>query len=148
MRNACELTLPVDVAVCAAAVADWRVEHPRPAKLKKPNAPPSLALVENPDILMELARRATGRPRLVIGFAAETDNLLANAAAKRAAKGCDWIVANDVRPDASGASVMGGDSNSVHLVTADGVESWPSLSKHDVALRLTGKIAGHFGRTV
>jgi phosphopantothenoylcysteine decarboxylase/phosphopantothenate--cysteine ligase len=146
MRDACEAALPVDIAICAAAVADWHVEHPHPTKLKKPNAPPSLVLVENPDILMTLGRHKTARPKLVIGFAAETTDLLVNAAAKRAAKGCDWVVANDVSADRAGAGVMGGDSNQVHLVTASGVESWPLLSKREVALRLMQRIAEHFGR--
>ena len=145
MREACEAALPVDVAVCAAAVADWHVEHPRSTKLKKPNAPPSLTLAENPDILMGLARHGSARPKLVIGFAAETDNLLDNAAAKRAAKGCDWIVANDVAMDSSGQSVMGSDTNRVHLVTGSNIESWPLLSKSEVAVRLAAKIAGFFG---
>lgn len=146
MRDACEAALPVDVAICAAAVADWHVEHPRPTKLKKPNAPPSLVLVENPDILAGLAGHATARPKLVIGFAAETGNLVANAAAKRAAKGCDWMVANDVSVDAEGNSVMGSDTNRVHLLSAAGAESWPLLSKQEVAQRLTVKIAQFFGR--
>jgi phosphopantothenoylcysteine decarboxylase/phosphopantothenate--cysteine ligase len=145
MRDACEGALPVDVAVCAAAVADWHVEHPHSTKLKKPNAPPSLTLAENPDILMGLARHGSSRPKLVIGFAAETDNLLDNAAAKRAAKGCDWIVANDVAMDSSGQSVMGSDTNRVHLVTGSNIESWPLLSKSEVAVRLAAKIAGFFG---
>src|SRR5437588_858412 len=109
MRDACEAALPSDIAVCAAAVADWRVDHPYAAKLKKPNAPPSLALTENPDILAGLSRHPTARPKLVIGFAAETQDLLANAVAKRIAKGCDWIVANDVSTDRVGKSVMGSD---------------------------------------
>lgn len=146
MRDACKAALPVDVAICAAAVADWHVEHPHPTKLKKPNAPPSLVLVENPDILAELAHHPTARPKLVIGFAAETRNLLVNAAAKRVAKGCDWIIANDVSTDADGKSVMGSNSNRVHLLSAAGAESWPLLSKREVALRLTEKIAQFFGR--
>ena len=146
MHEACEAALPVDVAVCAAAVADWHVENSHTVKLKKPNAPPSLTLAENPDILIGLAHHASARPKLVIGFAAETGNLLENAAAKRAAKGCDWIIANDVSADTGGRSVMGSDTNRVHLVTASGVESWPLLSKSEVALRLRAKIAQFFGR--
>jgi phosphopantothenoylcysteine decarboxylase / phosphopantothenate---cysteine ligase len=146
MRDACEAALPVHFVVCAAAVADWHVENSYPAKLKKPNAPPALALAENPDILFGLAHHASARPKLVIGFAAETGNLLDNAAAKRAAKGCDWILANDVTPDSAGRSVMGSETNRVHLVTGSGVESWPLLSKPEVALRLTAKIAEFFGR--
>lgn len=146
MRDACEAALPVDIAICAAAVADWHVEHPHTTKLKKPNAPPSLVLVENPDILAELSHHPTARPKLVIGFAAETGNLLVNAAAKRAAKGCDWIIANDVSTDTQGKSVMGSDSNRVHLLSEAGAESWPLLSKREVAQRLTAKIAQFFGR--
>lgn len=146
MRDACNAVLPVDVAICTAAVADWHVEHPHPAKLKKPNAPPSLVLVENPDILAELSHHATARPKLVIGFAAETGSLLANAAAKRAAKGCDWIIANDVSTDAEGKGVMDSDNNRVHLLSATGAESWPLLSKREVGRRLTAKIAQFFGR--
>ena len=146
MRDACEAALPVDIAICAAAVADWHVDPPHRTKLKKPNAPPSLVLVENPDILISLARHKTARPKLVVGFAAETEDLLTNAAAKRAAKGCDWMVANDISTDSGGNGVMGGDTNQVHLVTAGGTESWPMLSKREVALRLAAKIAEYFGR--
>jgi phosphopantothenoylcysteine decarboxylase / phosphopantothenate---cysteine ligase len=146
MRDACEVALPVDFAVCAAAVADWHVENPHTRKLKKPNAPPSLTLAENPDILAGLARHPTARPKLVIGFAAETGDLLDNAAAKRAAKGCDWIIANDVSSDSAGRSVMGSDTNRVHLVTDSGAESWPLLSKPEIGRRLAAKIAEFFGR--
>lgn len=146
MRHACEAALPVDIAICAAAIADWHVENPHTTKLKKPNAPPSLVLVENPDILAELSHHATARPKLVIGFAAETGNLLVNAAAKRVAKGCDWIIANDVSTDTQGKSVMGSDSNRVDLLSEAGAESWPLLSKREVAQRLTAKIAQFFGR--
>jgi phosphopantothenoylcysteine decarboxylase/phosphopantothenate--cysteine ligase len=99
---------------------------------------PTLTLTENPDILSTIAHRKTGRPRLVIGFAAETDDIVANARAKLAKKGCDWIVANDVSP---GSGVMGGDTNTVHLVTASGVESWPPQAKDEVARRLIERIA-------
>ena len=141
MWAACEAELPADMAVCAAAVADWRAKTTAGSKLKKLNAAPTLALVENPDILAGLSRHAAHRPKLVIGFAAETENLIANAAAKRLAKGCDWIVANDVS-----GSVMGGDLNRVHLLTAGGAEAWPELSKSEVARRLAGRIAAFFGR--
>lgn len=134
MADAVARALPADVAVMVAAVADWRVE-PAPGKIKKADAPPTLTLVENPDILATLAR-STGRPRLLIGFAAETSDVLAHAAAKRARKGADWIVANDV----SGA-VMGGDRNAVHLVTQTGVETWDELPKQAVADRLAARIA-------
>jgi len=132
MQAACEAALPVDVAVMTAAVADWRAQSPANSKLKKSESgPPSLALTENPDILAGLAKHAK-RPRLLIGFAAETENLLAYGAEKRARKGCDWIIANDVS-----SGVFGTDRNSVHLITAAGTESWPELSKDDVAARLT-----------
>jgi phosphopantothenoylcysteine decarboxylase/phosphopantothenate--cysteine ligase len=127
MAAAWEAELPVDIAVCAAAVADWRPAQAANAKLKKRETKSQLALVENPDILSAIAHHAK-RPRLVIGFAAETDDILANAAAKRTAKGADWIVANNVASDDEGRSVMGGEHNRVHLVTADGVESWPEMS--------------------
>ena len=139
MLLACESALPADIAVCTAAVADWRPETAANSKLKKrkDGAAPAIRLVENPDILATLARHAS-RPSLVIGFAAETDDLLANAMAKRSRKGSDWIIANDV---GAGSHVMGGDSNRVHLVTAEGHESWPELSKTEVAHRLVARIA-------
>jgi len=140
MLAACTAALPADVAVCAAAVADWRVAEAFDAKLKKtPGAPPpALALVPNPDILANLAAAGPARPRLVIGFAAETHDMLDHAQAKRARKGCDWIVANDVRPE---TGIMGGELNEVHLVTAAGIEAWPRLPKSDVAGRLAQRIA-------
>jgi phosphopantothenoylcysteine decarboxylase/phosphopantothenate--cysteine ligase len=126
--------------VFAAAVADWRVERPSGSKIKKQEGrPQQLGLVENPDILATIAHRKAGRPPLVIGFAAETDDVIANAKAKLRRKGCDWILANDVSPE---TGIMGGDSNTVHLVTAAGVESWPPQSKDEVAKRLIGRIAG------
>jgi len=135
MAAAVTNALPADAAVMVAAVADWRVET-APAKIKKgAGGPPSLTLVENPDILAELAS-APDRPRLVIGFAAETDNVVGNAEAKRERKGADWIVANDVSGD-----VMGGADNEVHLVTADGVEHWPSAPKSEIARLLAERIA-------
>lgn len=139
MLAACEEALPVDVAVCAAAVSDWRVQAARNRKIKRADgAPERLDLVENPDILARLARPGRARPRLVVGFAAETDEILANARTKRADKGCDWIVANDV---SSGTGTFGGDTNAVHLVTAEAEESWPRLDKAEVAERLAGRIA-------
>jgi len=140
MLAACTAALPADVAVCAAAVADWRMAEASGSKLKKaPGAPPpTLALVPNPDILATLAAAGPARPRLVIGFAAETDDMLEHAQAKRARKGCDWIVANDVRPE---TGIMGGELNEVHLVTAEGIEAWPRLPKSDVAARLGRHIA-------
>jgi phosphopantothenoylcysteine decarboxylase / phosphopantothenate---cysteine ligase len=144
MLSAAEAALPVDVAVCAAAVADWRVDAVANEKLKKQEGRiPSLSLVENPDVLATLARHSKKRPRLVIGFAAETENLLAHARAKLKSKGCDWIVANDVSPE---TGVFGGTHNQVHLVTASGVESWPPLSKEAVADGLVRKIAAELAR--
>ena len=141
MLAACEDALPADVAICAAAVADWRVDHAANQKIKKAaGGLPTLKLIENPDILHTLSTHATARPRLVIGFAAETEKVLEHAEAKRRKKGCDWIVANDVSP---ATGVMGGDENTVHLVTAAGVDTWPKLKKQDVATRLAQKIAAH-----
>ena len=141
MLAACEAELPVEIAVCAAAVADWRPAAARNAKLKKADAGLNLALAENPDILAGLSRHAK-RPSLVVGFAAETSDVIANARGKLAAKGCDWIVANDVS-----GNVMGGDLNQVHLVTKKGIEDWPRLPKDEVARRLANGIAGHFGKS-
>ena len=141
MLAACEAALPVDIAVMAAAVADWRVESVAEHKLKKDGGgPPVLRLAENPDILARIARRANDRPALVIGFAAETDDIVANARAKRARKRCDWILANDVSP---GTGTFGGDENTIHLVDADGVEDWPVMTKREVATRLAARIADH-----
>ena len=137
MLAACEAALPVDAAVLAAAVADWTPAAPVVNKIKKTGGgPPDLRLVETVDILARLSAPGPRRPRLVVGFAAETDDLLANAAAKLARKGCDWIVANDVAGDA-----MGGSHNEVALVTAAGVEPWPRLDKAEVARRLAARIA-------
>lgn len=138
MLAACEAALPADVAVCAAAVADWRTAREAGQKLKKVpgEPPPPLGLALNPDILATLSATGPQRPRLVVGFAAETENVVPNATAKRARKGCDWIVANDVSGD-----VMGGAENAVHLVTETGVEDWPRMAKEDVARRLAARIA-------
>jgi phosphopantothenoylcysteine decarboxylase/phosphopantothenate--cysteine ligase len=143
MLRACEQALPVDVAVCAAAVADWRVKDAKDQKMKKKGGkPPSLALVENPDILKTLST-ATGnrRPGLVVGFGAETENIVANAVEKRRRKGCDWLLANDVSPD---SGTFGGDSNRIHLIHEGGVEDWPKMSKADAAARLAQRVAEHF----
>jgi phosphopantothenoylcysteine decarboxylase / phosphopantothenate---cysteine ligase len=139
MLAAVEKALPADIAVFAAAVADWRPQQASQSKIKKHGRPPTIDLVENPDILSTIAHRKSGRPPLVIGFAAETDNVIANAKAKLKKKGCDWILANDVSPE---TGIMGGDSNTIHLVTVDGVESWPPQSKEDVARALIARIAG------
>jgi phosphopantothenoylcysteine decarboxylase / phosphopantothenate---cysteine ligase len=139
MLAAAETNLPVDVAVMAAAVSDWRVEAVASQKLKKDGSgPPLLRLTENPDILAMVAHRSNDRPALVIGFAAETENVVANAVAKRQRKGCDWILANDVSP---GTGTFGGDRNTIHLVDADGVETWPVMTKQEVAARLADRIA-------
>jgi phosphopantothenoylcysteine decarboxylase/phosphopantothenate--cysteine ligase len=141
MLAACEAALPVDVAAFVAAVADWRPVEAAAGKLKLKGtgAAPTLALTENPDVLATLSAPGPNRPTLVIGFAAETDDVLAHATAKRARKGCDWIVANDVSGD-----VMGGADNQVALVTASGVEEWPRMDKEAVAARLVARIARAF----
>jgi phosphopantothenoylcysteine decarboxylase / phosphopantothenate---cysteine ligase len=139
MLEAVEKTLPADVAIFAAAVADWRTERPSASKIKKQQGQtPVLKLVENPDILSTIAHRKSARPRLVIGFAAETNDVIANAQAKLAKKGCDWILANDVSP---GEGVFGGERNTIHLIDAAGVENWPALSKREVGERLAQRIA-------
>ncbi len=138
MAAAVMAALPVDAAILVAAVADWRVE-PYAEKLKKESGPPQLQFVRTRDILAELASHAH-RPRLLTGFAAETENVVANAIAKRERKQADWIVANDVS-----GRVMGGSRNRVHLVTADGVEDWPEGSKEEVARRLIERVAKALG---
>jgi phosphopantothenoylcysteine decarboxylase/phosphopantothenate--cysteine ligase len=140
MLQAVERALPADVAIFAAAVADWRVANAGDQKIKKiaGQATPELALTENPDILSTVAHRTTQRPQLVIGFAAETENVAANAMAKLAKKGCDWILANDVSP---ATGIMGGDRNTIQLVTPKGIEPWPPQSKEDVAAMLITRIA-------
>jgi phosphopantothenoylcysteine decarboxylase/phosphopantothenate--cysteine ligase len=140
MLAACEAALPADVAVCVAAVADWRPADASGRKLKKgAGTPEPIVLVENPDILASLSKDAR-RPRLVVGFAAETNDLEAHAKAKLARKGCDWIVANDV----SVAGTMGGDRNAVALVSASGIEQWERMAKDEVARRLADRIAAQF----
>jgi phosphopantothenoylcysteine decarboxylase / phosphopantothenate---cysteine ligase len=143
MLAAVVAALPADIAICAAAVADWRASDEAPQKLKKPHQRTEtlLPLTLNPDILATLAKPGPQRPRLVIGFAAETENLIENAKAKRARKGADWIVANDVWP---GTGAMGGDHTQVHLVTAQGVEDWPPMSKDEMATRLVARAAEAF----
>jgi phosphopantothenoylcysteine decarboxylase/phosphopantothenate--cysteine ligase len=141
MLAACEAALPADVAVCAAAVADWRVADAADHKLKKTPgaAPPELVLVPNPDILATLSAAGPRRPRLVVGFAAETEELQRHAEEKRRRKGCDWIVANDV---GAGSGIMGGAENQILLISAAGIEPWPRMAKEDVARRLAQRIAG------
>lgn len=143
MLEAVETALPVDVAVMAAAVADWRVAAEASEKIKKgPGGVPTLTFVENPDILATIGRHATLRPRLVVGFAAETESLIANAQAKLARKGADLIVANDVSPE---TGIMGGDRNTVRIVEASGVTDWPDLPKGDVAEKLVELIVARLG---
>ncbi|MEM7074768.1 MAG: bifunctional phosphopantothenoylcysteine decarboxylase/phosphopantothenate--cysteine ligase CoaBC [Pseudomonadota bacterium] len=139
MFDAVASALPADAAIFAAAVADWRVQEASGQKLKKNGkGVPKLQFVENPDILAAVSARTRNRPGLVVGFAAETENVVENATAKRARKGCDWIVANDVTPD---TGIMGGAENAVTLITEDGVETWPRMSKHEVARALAGRVA-------
>lgn len=145
MLQATEAALPADVAIFAAAVADWRVANAGPHKIKKKpgQATPDLPLTENPDILATVAKRKSARPKLVIGFAAETENVAANARSKLVSKGCDWILANDVSPQ---TGIMGGDSNTVQLVTAQGIEPWPPQSKDEVAVMLVARIAAELAK--
>ena len=138
MADAVFAALPADAAILVAAVADWRVES-SPAKLKKSDGPPKLRFVPTRDILAELGA-SDRRPRLLVGFAAETERVVEQAIAKQVAKGADWIVANDVSGD-----VMGGHRNRVHLVTADGVEDWPETSKDEVARHLIARVAQALG---
>ncbi len=144
MLDACQSALPADIAVFAAAVADWRVQQAATGKIKKQPgaAPPALALTPNPDILATIAAAGPLRPRLVVGFAAETDDLMANAQGKLTRKNADWIVANDVSPE---TGIMGGAENAVHIVSAAGIETWPRLAKDDVARRLAQRIAEALG---
>ncbi|KXV79542.1 bifunctional phosphopantothenoylcysteine decarboxylase/phosphopantothenate synthase, partial [Gluconobacter japonicus] len=139
MLAACEAALPADIAVCTAAVSDWRASVPAGSKIKKTgDGPPTLSLVENPDILATLCRHAS-RPKLVVGFAAETDDVLENALAKRQRKGCDWLVANDVR-----RGVFGADRNFVSLIDGNGIEEWPEMDKSAVAGKLAERISKTF----
>jgi phosphopantothenoylcysteine decarboxylase/phosphopantothenate--cysteine ligase len=150
MLEQVEAALPVDIAIFAAAVADWRVASAGEQKLKKTSAGmPPLQLVENPDILATISQLQDKRPPLVIGFAAETEHLLDNARAKLKRKGCDWIVANDVSP---ATGVMGGDRNTVHLLRRAGadvtVESWPVMTKDEVAAELIAQVAKAVTKTM
>ncbi|WP_319546181.1 bifunctional phosphopantothenoylcysteine decarboxylase/phosphopantothenate--cysteine ligase CoaBC [Ruegeria conchae] len=139
MSDAVDAALPVDAGVFAAAVADWRVSSASDKKLKKSrDGLPALEFAENPDILKRIAHMEDGRPVLVVGFAAETDNVIEHATAKRARKGCDWIVANDVSP---ATGIMGGSENAVIVISEEGAEEWPRMDKDEVAKRLAVKIA-------
>ncbi len=143
MLSACQEALPVDVAVCAAAVSDWRVAEPSAQKLKKNGgAPPRLELANSPDILASLAAAGNARPRLVVGFAAETEKVVEHAQAKLKAKGCDWILANDV---SAGTGTFGGAENAIHLIDGRGVSAWARMTKEAVAERLAERIADHLG---
>lgn len=143
MLDATMAALPVDIAIFAAAVSDWRASDPSGEKIKKTgDAAPMLSLVENPDILKTVATATTYRPPLVIGFAAETENVLANAQAKLKRKGCDWVLANDVSPE---TGTFGGDSNTVTLLTSAGHDDWPIMTKQQVADRLVAEIVSHLG---
>ncbi len=142
MLAACQQSLPVDVAVCAAAVSDWRTAEEAGQKMKKDGGgPPALALIENPDILRTLGEAGNLRPGLLIGFAAETEKIVEHAKVKLEKKGADWILANDVSP---ATGTFGGDANVIHLIDGDGVEDWPRMSKEEVARRLVERIAENF----
>ncbi|PTX54438.1 phosphopantothenoylcysteine decarboxylase/phosphopantothenate--cysteine ligase [Litoreibacter ponti] len=140
MKDAVEAALPADAAIFAAAVADWRVANASGSKMKKDGSgnAPTLEFAENPDILAGVSQLKQNRPKLVVGFAAETDDVEVNATAKRARKGCDWIVANDVSPE---TGIMGGSENAVTVISDAGADSWPRLSKDQVAAKLAAKIA-------
>ena len=140
MLKATQDALPADIVVCAAAVADWRVDRRADRKIKKNGSTPDLKLVENPDILATVSSASPNRARLVVGFAAETGDVVDQAAAKRAKKGCDWIVANDVSPE---TGTFGGGDNTVHVIDDAGVEDWPTMSKERVGARLAARIADH-----
>ena len=143
MLQAVRNALPVDAGVFAAAVADWRVKRESNSKIKKQDGKlPILEFAENPDILADVSQMKKDRPGLVVGFAAETDDVIANATAKRKRKGCDWIVANDVSPK---TGIMGGTENAVHLITDQGVEDWPRMGKGEVARQLAERIAAALG---
>ena len=138
MLKAVRAALPCDIAVCAAAVADWHVADVSKIKLKKSTAPPRINLAPNPDIMATLAQPRKQRPSLVIGFAAETSDVIEKAKIKRAEKNCDWIVANDVSP---GSGTFGSENNTVHVITAEGVQNWPTMTKREVAEKLADLVA-------
>jgi phosphopantothenoylcysteine decarboxylase/phosphopantothenate--cysteine ligase len=144
MLAACESTLPVDIAICCAAVSDWRAKEPLDHKLKKRanESPPDIELALNPDILLTISSFKQKRPKLVIGFAAETESLLKNATAKRKAKQCDWIIGND----ASGGKIFGADATDAYFITAKDSEEWKNITKQELANRLVQKITHYFGK--
>ena len=138
MLSACKKFLPADIVICAAAVADWHISNPNPKKIKKNAALPVLEFVENPDILMEISQLTKNRPHLVVGFAAETQDLIKNAKVKLSQKGCDWIVANDV---SANTETFGGELNTVNIISKTGVEAWPTLTKEVVGQKLSTRIS-------
>ncbi|MEO1312569.1 MAG: bifunctional phosphopantothenoylcysteine decarboxylase/phosphopantothenate--cysteine ligase CoaBC, partial [Pseudomonadota bacterium] len=144
MAEAVQTALPADAAICAAAVADWHVVGASDRKMKKQadGALPALSFAENPDILRNLAEHPSHRPTLVVGFAAETHDVVAHATVKRARKGCDWILANDVSPE---TGIMGGSENAVTLITAEGAEDWPRMTKAETAQRIAARVAEALG---
>ena len=141
MYQACKAALPADIAICAAAVADWRPEKINAKKIKKSGDPPAISMIENPDILGFLGNTKLDRPSLVIGFAAETGEVLEKAQKKINKKNCDWLLANDV---SLGTNVFGGETNTIHFISKAGAESWPKMTKKEVAKRLVLRISDHF----
>ena len=140
MFDACESLLPTDIAVCAAAVGDYKISNASPEKIKKSGSKILIELEENPDVLSRISRRNSQRPRLVIGFAAETENLISNAEKKLKEKGCDWILANDI----SNGEIIGQDKNKVHFISLDEKSEWDTMSKNEVAKKLSDKIVNYF----
>jgi len=138
MLLACKDSFPADIVVCAAAVADWRIANPNIEKIKKNGTLPKLDLLENPDILLQISQNVKDRPHLVIGFAAETKDLISNAQDKLLKKGCDWIIANDVSRE---TDTFGSNNNTVHIISKDGVETWPTLTKDAIGQKLSTRIA-------
>jgi phosphopantothenoylcysteine decarboxylase/phosphopantothenate--cysteine ligase len=138
MLAACKEFLPADIVICAAAVADWRIANPNINKIKKNGELPVLELIENPDILLQISQLTKNRPYLVIGFAAETQDLIKNAQAKLSKKGCDWIMANDVSPE---TGTFGSEKNAIHIISKDGVEAWPTLTKEIIGQKISIRIA-------
>ena len=138
MLSECNKCLPADIVICAAAVADWRIANPNKNKIKKNGALPVLEFIENPDILQQISQLTQNRPHLVIGFAAETHDLIKNAQAKLTKKGCDWILANDVSPE---SGTFGSKRNTIHIISKDKVEAWPTLSKEVISQKLSNRIA-------
>ena len=141
MLAACKEFLPADIVICAAAVADWRIANPNINKIKKNGELPVLELIENPDILLQISQLTKNRPYLVIGFAAETQDLIKNAQAKLSKKGCDWIMANDVSPE---TGTFGSEKNTIHIISKDGVEAWPTLTKEIIGQKISIRIAEFF----